>query len=285
MYATPRDAALASQSIQERASPKSRSCIGPGTRRPEYGDGSTPVGLSCLVSWAAGLRDSSAGKVAPYLFHFLGCRRQEDIMSGLMEYNGSTIVAMAGDKCVGIASDSRYGIRQLQTVSCNRQKCFQVTDQCYVGLAGLATDVQTMSQLLNFRMKLFSLREERVMQPKMIGNMLASMLYEKRFGPWFTEPVVAGLDKDHNPFLCGFDFIGCLSTAEDFVVSGTTSDQLFGVCESFWRPGMNKDELFETLSQCLLSGVDRDCLAGWGGVVHIITPDEIITKKLKGRMD
>jgi len=206
-------------------------------------------------------------------------------MSGLMEYNGSTIVAMAGDKCVGIASDSRYGIRQLQTVSCNRQKCFQVTDQCYVGLAGLATDVQTMSQLLNFRMKLFSLREERVMQPKMIGNMLASMLYEKRFGPWFTEPVVAGLDKDHNPFLCGFDFIGCLSTAEDFVVSGTTSDQLFGVCESFWRPGMNKDELFETLSQCLLSGVDRDCLAGWGGVVHIITPDEIITKKLKGRMD
>ena len=52
-------------------------------------------------------------------------------------------------------------------------------------------------------------------------------------------------------------------------MSGTTSDQLFGVCESFWRPGrglakspvsrdtwkpgslgMNKDELFETLSQC-----------------------------------
>ena len=24
---------------------------------------------------------------------------------------------------------------------------------------------------------------------------------------------------------------------KDFVVSGTTSEQLFGVCESFWRPG------------------------------------------------
>eukprot|EP00913_Durusdinium_trenchii_P025787 g24201.t1 len=180
-------------------------------------------------------------------------------MSGLMEYNGSAIVAMTGENCVGIAADTRHGIRQLQTVSCNRQKTFQVTDQCFVGLAGLATDVQTLSQLLNFRMKLFTLREERKMQPRMIGNMISSMLYEKRFGPWFTEP--------------------------DFVVSGTTSEQLFGVCESFWRPGMNKDELFETLSQCLLSGVDRDCLAGWGGVVHVITPDEIITKKLKGRMD
>lgn len=79
------------------------------------------------------------------------------------------------------------------------------------------------------------------MQPRMIGNMISSMLcsvqlvllidkdtesqrctrsfdgnhlvsrdqssyyivccerYEKRFGPWFTEPVVAGLDDNHKP--------------------------------------------------------------------------------------
>mmetsp|Transcript_84782 Transcript_84782/g.213776 ORF Transcript_84782/g.213776 Transcript_84782/m.213776 type:complete len:207 (-) Transcript_84782:91-711(-) len=206
-------------------------------------------------------------------------------MGGLMEYNGSAIVAMAGENCVAIASDTRHGVRQLMTVGCQRQKMFQLTDQCYVGLAGLATDVQTMSQLLDFRIKLVSLREERMMQPQTVGNLISSMLYEKRFGPWFTEPVVAGLDKDHKPFLCAFDFIGAMSKAQDFVVSGTSSEQLFGVCESFWRPGMNKDELFETVAQCLLSAVDRDCLAGWGGVVHVITPEEIITKTLKGRMD
>mmetsp|Transcript_76644 Transcript_76644/g.248091 ORF Transcript_76644/g.248091 Transcript_76644/m.248091 type:complete len:207 (+) Transcript_76644:83-703(+) len=206
-------------------------------------------------------------------------------MSGLMEYNGSAIVAMAGNGCVGIAADTRYGVRQLQTLGCQRQKLFQLTDQTFVGLAGLATDVQTMSQLLDFRIKLFSLREERTMQPQTVGNLISSMLYEKRFGPYFTEPVVAGLDKDHKPFICAFDFIGAMSKAHDFVVSGTSSEQLFGVCESFWRPNMDKDELFETLSQCLLSAVDRDCLAGWGGVVHIITPEEIITKRLKGRMD
>jgi 20S proteasome subunit beta 3 len=202
-----------------------------------------------------------------------------------MEYNGSAIVAMAGDGCVGIAADTRYGVRQLQTVGCQRQKIFQMTDQTFVGLAGLATDVQTLSQLLDFRAKLYNLREEREMSPKVIGNSISSMLYEKRFGPWLCEPVVAGLDKDKKPFMCAFDFIGAMSKSDDFVVSGTTSEQLYGVCESFWRPGMNKDELFETLSQCLLSAVDRDCLAGWGGVVQIITPTEIITKRLKGRMD
>ena len=30
------------------------------------------------------------------------------------------------------------------------------------------------------------------------------------------------------------------------------------------------DELFETISQALLNAVDRDCLAGWGAVVHIM---------------
>merc|ERR1719223_1110454 len=192
---------------------------------------------------------------------------------------------MAGKNCVGIAADSRLGVRQLQTVCCGPQKIPQLTAPTFVGLAGLATDVQTMSQLLDFRIKLFSLREERVMQPKTVGNLISSMLYEKRFGPYFTEPVVAGLDKDNKPFMCAFDFIGAMSKAQDFVVSGTSSEQLYGVCESFWRPGMNKDELFECAAQCLLSAVDRDCLAGWGGIVHIITPEEIITKKLKGRMD
>merc|ERR1719409_198963 len=182
---------------------------------------------------------------------------------------------MAGEKCVAICADTRFGVRQLQTMGCNRQKTFQLTDQTFVGLAGLATDVQTMSQLLDFRLKLYTLREERTMQPKIVGNLISSMLYEKRFGPWFVEPVVAGLDKDHIPFICAFDFIGAMSTAPDFVVSGTASEQLFGVCESFWKPNMNKDELFETLVQSLLSAVDRDCLSGWGGVVHIITPTEV----------
>ena len=30
------------------------------------------------------------------------------------------------------------------------------------------------------------------------------------------------------------------------------------------------DQLFETVSQALLAAVDRDCLAGWGAVVHIM---------------
>ena len=35
-------------------------------------------------------------------------------------------------------------------------------------------------------------------------------------------------------------------------------------------PPQGPDELFETVSQALLSGQDRDCLAGWGAVVYVM---------------
>jgi len=30
------------------------------------------------------------------------------------------------------------------------------------------------------------------------------------------------------------------------------------------------EELFEVISQALLSSVDRDCISGWGGIVHVV---------------
>mmetsp|Transcript_22815 Transcript_22815/g.68493 ORF Transcript_22815/g.68493 Transcript_22815/m.68493 type:complete len:205 (+) Transcript_22815:236-850(+) len=202
----------------------------------------------------------------------------------ILQHNGAAIVCMAGKDCVAIAADTRFGLQQ-QTVACDFQKVFKMTDRVFVGLAGLATDVQTLRATLKFKLALYALREERVMKPEAFSALLSHMLYEKRFGPYFVEPVVAGLKDDGTPFLCGMDLIGAPVYTDDFVVSGTCTPNLNGMCESMWRPGMAPDELFETISQCLLASVDRDALSGWGAVVHVITPQGVTSKQLKGRMD
>eukprot|EP00921_Rhytidocystis_pertsovi_P010540 GHVQ01016956.1.p1 GENE.GHVQ01016956.1~~GHVQ01016956.1.p1 ORF type:complete len:207 (+),score=29.71 GHVQ01016956.1:659-1279(+) len=206
-------------------------------------------------------------------------------MGDLMEYNGSAIVAMAGKGCVGIACDKRLGINRFQTVSSDFQKIYKMNDKCFLGLAGLATDVQTVAQYMQFRRNLYELREERGMKAQVVSNLVGSVLYSRRFAPFFVAPVVAGLDEKNNPVLTAFDFIGADCKAKDFVVNGTCSEQLYGVCESFWKPDMDEEQLFETLSQCLMAGLDRDCVSGWGGIVHVITPTRIISRTLKGRMD
>lgn len=205
-------------------------------------------------------------------------------MSGIMEYNGAAIIAMAGKGCVAIASDKRYGIRN-QTIGCSMQKVFQMNDSTLVGMTGLATDQQTLEQKFRFRSNMYRLREERDMNPKAFANMVSSLLYEQRFGPYFCEPVVAGLCDGDKPFLSGMDLLGAQVVTDDFMVAGDCTEALYGLCESLYRPDLEPDELFEVLAQCLLSGVDRDCLAGWGGVVHVLTPQGLTTRHLKGRMD
>lgn len=147
---------------------------------------------------------------------------------------------------------------------------FEVSDKLYVGLAGLATDVLSLKQLLHFRSSMYELQEHRQLRPSTFSALLSTLLYEKRFGPWFCEPVVAGLTEDNKPFLSGMDLIGAPVFSDDFVVSGTCTANLHGTCEAFYRPDMNPEELFEVLSQCLLAAVDRDALSGWGAVVHIM---------------
>merc|ERR1711865_29986 len=203
----------------------------------------------------------------------------------ILEYNGAAIIGMCGKNCVGIAADSRYGIQQM-TVGTEMQKIFKVNNKTFVGLPGLATDVQTMHQKVKFRHNLYKLREERDMNCRTFSNLVSSMLYERRFGPWFIEPVVVGLEGEENkPFLCSMDLIGAPVETNDFVVGGTCGEYLFGACESLYKPDMDEEQLFETLAQALMAAVDRDCISGWGGVVHIITPDKIITKTLKARQD
>eukprot|EP00544_Gedaniella_sp_CCMP2646_P015510 CAMPEP_0202504746 /NCGR_PEP_ID=MMETSP1361-20130828/45469_1 /ASSEMBLY_ACC=CAM_ASM_000849 /TAXON_ID=210615 /ORGANISM="Staurosira complex sp., Strain CCMP2646" /LENGTH=204 /DNA_ID=CAMNT_0049138339 /DNA_START=32 /DNA_END=646 /DNA_ORIENTATION=+ len=202
----------------------------------------------------------------------------------ILEYNGAAMIAMAGKDCVGIASDHRLGLQQ-QTVATDFIKVFPMSDRIYVGLAGLATDVQTLNQLLKFRMQLYALREEREMSPQVFSHLLSTLLYEKRFGPYFVEPIVAGLGDDGKPFLSGSDLIGATVKDDAFVVSGTCTGNLYGMCESLYKPNQEPEELFETLAQALLASVDRDALSGWGGVVHIITKEGVMTRELKGRQD
>ncbi|KAJ2372478.1 proteasome core particle subunit beta 3 [Coemansia sp. RSA 2607] len=202
----------------------------------------------------------------------------------IMEYNGSAIVAMVGKNCVAIAADKRLG-QQALTVDMDFEKVFPMTGRTYIGLSGLATDVKTVHDTLRMRVNLYKHREERVIEPRTMAHMVSHMLYERRFGPYYIEPIIAGLDKNQKPFICGTDLIGCPNFPSDFVVTGTASQNLFGMCESLWEPDLEADELFETISQALLNAVDRDAVSGWGAVVHVITPEGVITREIKNRMD
>ncbi|KAL6505748.1 Proteasome subunit beta type-3-A [Orobanche hederae] len=117
----------------------------------------------------------------------------------IFEYNGSSVVAMVGKNCFAIASDRQLGV-QLQTIATDFQKIYKIHDKLFMCLAGY--------QRLVFRHKLYQLREERDMKPETFASLVSAVLYEKRFGPYFCQPVIAGLGDEDKPFICTIDSIG-----------------------------------------------------------------------------
>ncbi|PAV91570.1 hypothetical protein WR25_10883 [Diploscapter pachys] len=202
-----------------------------------------------------------------------------------MTYNGGTVMAMAGDQCVCIATDLRFG-EQMTTVAVDQKKVHKVGEKVYIGLAGLNTDARTVLEKITYRKNLYELTENRKISPKVMATMLSNLAYQHRFGSFFTEPLVAGLDPYTNaPFICAMDTIVCIGNPRDFVAVGTAQEFLLGVCESFWRENMKPDELFEATAQAMLSALERDAASGWGAVVYTITPEKVNISTIKARMD
>lgn len=120
-----------------------------------------------------------------------------------------------------------------------------------------------------------------------INKYLIKLLY--RFGPYFVSPIVAGLDKisdtEYRPVVCTYDSIGYREHNGQFEVAGTGAELMYGVCETFYKPDLEPEQLFEVISNSLLSALDRDSLSGWGAKVYILTPTELTVRSLKVRQD
>lgn len=47
------------------------------------------------------------------------------------------------------------------------------------------------------------------------------------------------------PYITATDLLGAGVDTTDFVVGGTCSEQLYGVCEAMYKPNLEPEDLFE----------------------------------------
>lgn len=66
------------------------------------------------------------------------------------------------------------------TLNMDFQRIFPMTNDVYIGLTGLGSDVLTMSQKLKYKVNMYKLSEEREIKPRAFAHLVSSTLYEKR---------------------------------------------------------------------------------------------------------
>lgn len=154
---------------------------------------------------------------------------------------------MKGHNCVAIASDKRFGV-EMSTISNSVSKLFEYGNNIILGMSGLSTDISSLyiehdlkhfrSRVFDNKFKLFKLQRNSMMTTYQFMNFVSSTLYSRRFSPYFVEPVLCGIDHDGESRIASTDLIGCINYADDFVVSGTASNSLYGICESYFEPNL-----------------------------------------------
>ena len=90
----------------------------------------------------------------------------------------------------------------------------------------------TVLDELQFQKSLYELRENRKLSPRVAAQMISNLLYKHRFGPYYINPLIAGLDPVTNkPYVADMDVIGSITNMRDFAAIGCASDYALGVCE------------------------------------------------------
>ena len=130
---------------------------------------------------------------------------------------------------------------------------------------------------------MYRLRENRDMAPRTFMSLVGTTLYEHRLGPFFVAPIVVGLDNGV-PLICNYDSIGSQTDSKDFSVAGTGGDMFYSLCEAYFRPDLGPQELSDVLANTFVSGIDRDIMSGWGGIIYVMTPEKLDIKYIKTKL-
>ena len=72
----------------------------------------------------------------------------------------------------------------------------------------------------------------RRLAPHSLAKLVSTKLYAQRRSPLYVEPVIAGLTSNGEPFLWTSDALGAPMTTDNFVVAGSCSASLAGICEA-----------------------------------------------------
>ncbi len=70
------------------------------------------------------------------------------------------------------------------------------TSKCVIATGGCYTDTLTLHKLLTTRVKMYNRDHQREMSSGSIARLLSHTLYGRRFFPYYTFNIIAGVDAD-----------------------------------------------------------------------------------------
>lgn len=138
--------------------------------------------------------------------------------------NGGNTLAVAGEDFAIIAADTR--LSQGYSIHSRFQpKTLQLTPTVVLGAAGFHGDSLTLKKIIGNRIKLYEHEHGKKPNITAIAAMLSTMLYYKRFFPYYVYNLLAGVDDEGKGCVFSYDPVGCYER-EAYRAEGSAAELL-----------------------------------------------------------
>eukprot|EP00177_Eucheuma_denticulatum_P001463 GFKZ01002630.1.p1 GENE.GFKZ01002630.1~~GFKZ01002630.1.p1 ORF type:complete len:270 (-),score=27.99 GFKZ01002630.1:292-1101(-) len=209
------------------------------------------------------------------------------------ENNGGTVVSVSGKDYTIVASDTRLG-SGYSVPSRNVSRVVKLTDKVVLASSGMGTDIAVLHKVLKIRLAQYVHKHQKDMGLGAISQLLSTMLYYRRFQPYYAFNVLGGIDENGQGWSYGYDAIGSHEKVRA-VCSGTGQNLLQPVLDNQvefkqMSAESRKEELdlqtcTELVKDAFTSACERDIYTG--DIVEIckVTSSGVEIEKFELRAD
>ncbi|KAJ2938132.1 hypothetical protein O0L34_g3706 [Tuta absoluta] len=206
--------------------------------------------------------------------------------------NGGSVVAIAGDDYAVIGADTRLSTG-FSIYTRGQKKLFRLSESTVLGATGCWCDTLTLTRLLTARMQMYQHDHNKPMTTPAVAQMLSTMLYYKRFFPYYVSNVLAGLDDEGKGCVYSYDPIGHCERSK-FRAGGSAGAQLQPLLDNqiglqnmqnVTEAPIPKEKALALLKDVFISAAERDIYTGDSIYILMITASGIQEEKFELRKD
>eukprot|EP01137_Pigoraptor_chileana_P011185 Opistho-2@61661 len=206
--------------------------------------------------------------------------------------NGGTILGIAGPDFAVLASDTRLS-EGFEIMSRDTPKAFKLSNKTVLGCCGFHGDVITLTKVLAMRLQNYEHAHDKTMSTTAIAQMLSNTLYYKRFFPYYTYNILAGVDEEGRGAVYSYDPVGS-HERETYRAGGSAAALLQPLLDNqlgyknqvnVAKEPLSVDRAVRLARDVFVAAAERDIYTGDGVEIQVVTKDGVQVHRFPLRRD
>ncbi|CAE7643545.1 PBF1, partial [Symbiodinium microadriaticum] len=166
------------------------------------------------------------------------------------------------------------------------------TGQTVLATAGGLSDTDTLRRMLSARLTQYEHGNNKVMSTAAAAQLLSVTLYYRRFFPYYSFCLIAGLDADGKGAVYGYDAVGSFKR-DDYGAMGSGQNFIMPILDNLighknrhdTKATISAEEAVAIVKDVFVTATERDIYTGDAVEIKLIRRDGITTEIFRLKTD